>query len=100
MQTEIKNRKLNELETDTASEKVSPSTRSWPELAQEAKGLLLQAESNQKNGDWAAYGQSLDRLSVVLEELERQARYEMGNVPKEMNDKTDGTEGSDTEKPE
>ena len=82
MQADIKKRDII-ISEDGAIEKteVLPS-RDWPELAQQAKSLLEQAEIKQRNGDWAGYGDTLDQLGKVLNELEIQANNQLG-VPQD-----------------
>jgi uncharacterized membrane protein (UPF0182 family) len=42
---------------------------SVPELARRAQELLQEAQENQRNGDWAGYGRSLQELEKTLTEL-------------------------------
>jgi len=92
MQADIKKRKI-ELEEEGSEEE--SSVRSWPELAQEAKRILVEAEDRQSNGDWAGYGESLDQLASVLGELERQANQEMGGSPNEVEILKEGSNTTD-----
>ena len=42
-----------------------------PELARRAQEVFQQAQASLKNGDWAGYGQRLQELEQILEELAR-----------------------------
>ncbi|MDI6631765.1 MAG: UPF0182 family protein [Thermoanaerobacteraceae bacterium] len=48
--------------------------RTVPELVQEASRAYKEAEEALKKGDWSGYGQNLERLKEVLEELEELTR--------------------------
>jgi uncharacterized membrane protein (UPF0182 family) len=79
MQADIKKRKKDLLiDEGTSKEEQNQTVRSWVSLAQDAKSLLSSAESKQRAGDWAGYGETLVQLSMTLEELERQAKQQLG----------------------
>jgi len=48
--------------------------RSVAELIRQANEYFTQAEESLREGDWASYGENLERLRKVLRELEEQAR--------------------------
>jgi uncharacterized membrane protein (UPF0182 family) len=48
---------------------VEPSPPSAAALAAEAKGAYDRAVAAQRAGDWAAYGEALDELGRILEDL-------------------------------
>ena len=42
----------------------------WGSLAVKASSIFREAEKNQRGGDWAGYGESLQQLSYLLGQLE------------------------------
>jgi len=70
---------IQEPEPSATGEQPKPAT-SMKELIERANELYNEAQAKLKNGDWAGYGESLNRLKQVLNELDENATIVNNNI--------------------
>ncbi len=68
----------------------------WKDLAGQASDTLSEAESAQKDGDWAGYGEALEQLRTLIGQLAEQAQKAESTPPSDEGEAEDPASAIET----